>query len=160
MVRLFEGALGRLRQLLPEFAKFGVVGAAGSVVDLGGTALLYGTFHIGPLSSKAIAVSLACVVTYLGARFWTFRHRENQSVLRELILFLVLNGVGLLIAEVVIAVTAYAFGARDQIAYNAASVFGTGLGTIFRFWAYRKWIFLAPAPAPPAEPAHAQREAG
>ena len=154
MVRFSDGAIGRVRKLLPELAKFGVVGATGAVVDLGGTAVLYGTFHLGPLTSKAIAVSTACVVTYLGSRFWTFRNRENQPVPRELVLFIVLNGIGLFIAEVVIAVTAYAFGARDQVAYNAASVIGTGLGTIFRFWAYRKWVFLAPAAA-----ARPQREA-
>jgi putative flippase GtrA len=161
MVRLFDDAIDQVRRLVPEFVKFCVVGGIGAVVDLGGTGVLYGTFHLGPLTSKAIAVSAACVVTYLGSRFWTFRHRENQPVPRELVLFIVLNGIGLFISEVVIAVTAYAFGARDQVAYNAASVIGTGLGTIFRFWAYRKWVFLAPAvtPAHPATPTRPQREA-
>src|SRR5215470_5387842 len=147
MVRLITSVVARVRHLVPELAKFGVVGATGSVVDLGGSALLYGTFHLGPITSKAIALSAACVVTYLGSRFWTFRHRENQAVHRELILFILLNGIGLLIAEIVIGTTAYVFGARDQIAYNIASVIGTGFGTIFRFWAYRKWVFLAPATA-------------
>jgi len=160
MVRLLEGAVERLRHLVPELAKFGVVGAAGAVVDLGGTATLYGTFHLGPLTSKAIAVSVACVITYLGSRFWTFRNRDNQPVARELALFIVFNGIGLFIAEVVIAITAYAFGARDQVAYNAASVLGTILGTIFRFCTYRKWVFLAPAQAPPATPEPVQREVG
>jgi putative flippase GtrA len=145
MVRLFESAVDRLRHLGPELAKFSMVGGAGAVVDLGGTAVLYGTFHLGPLTSKAVAVSAACVVTYLGSRFWTFRNRENQPLLREFVLFIVLNVAGLLIAEVVIAVIAYVFSARDQIAYNAASFSGTTLGTIFRFFAYRKWVFLAPA---------------
>ncbi len=158
MVHLITASVQRVRDLGPELAKFGVVGATGSVVDLGGSALLYGTFHLGPITSKAIALSAACVVTYLGSRFWTFRHRENQAVHRELILFIVLNAIGLAIAEVVIGTTAYAFGAKDQIAYNAASVIGTGLGTIFRFWAYRKWVFLAPAAAPSPAPAALARQ--
>jgi putative flippase GtrA len=148
MVHLITALTQRVRHLVPELAKFGVVGAIGSVVDLGGSALLYGTFHLGPITSKAIALSAACVVTYLGSRFWTFRHRENQAVHRELILFIVLNAIGLVIAEIVIGMTAYVFGAKDQIAYNVASVIGTGFGTIFRFWAYRKWVFLAPAADP------------
>jgi putative flippase GtrA len=148
MVRLLAGTVDRVRQLGPELAKFGVVGAIGAVIDLGGSGALYGTAHLGPLTSKAIAVTAACVVTYLGSRFWTFRHRENQTLLRELILFIVLNVIGLIIAEGVIAITAYSFGARNQLAYNAASVIGTGLGTIFRFFAYRKWVFLAPNPQP------------
>jgi putative flippase GtrA len=158
MVHLIAGSIARVRHLVPELAKFGVVGATGSVVDLGGSALLYGTFHLGPITSKAIALSAACVITYLGSRFWTFRHRENQPVARELTLFIVLNGVGLIIAEIVIAITAYAFGAKDQLAYNAASVIGTGLGTIFRYFAYKKWVFLAPAPASPATPQPERRE--
>jgi putative flippase GtrA len=149
MVRLFDGAFDRLRHRGPEIAKFCLVGGTGAVVDLGGTAVLYGTFHLGPLTSKAIAVSAACVVTYLGSRFWTFRNRENQPLVREFVLFIVLNVLGLLISELVIAVTAYVFGARDQLAYNAASFGGTTLGTIFRYFTYRKWVFLAPDPAPP-----------
>ena len=158
MVHLIAESIARVRHLVPELARFGVVGATGAVVDLGGSALLYGTFHLGPITSKAIAISAACVVTYLGSRFWTFRHRENQPVARELTLFIVLNGVGLIIAEVVIAITAYAFGAKDQLAYNTASVIGTGLGTIFRYFAYKKWVFLSPAPPAPAPAQPARRE--
>src|SRR5215475_6255980 len=106
MVHLITAGIRHVRHLVPELAKFGVVGATGAVVDLGGSALLYGTFHFGPLKAKAIALTAACVVTYLGSRFWTFRHRENQALARELTLFIVLNGIGLLIAEVVIAITA------------------------------------------------------
>ena len=148
MVHLITARVQRVRHLVPELAKFGVVGATGSVVDLGGSALLYGTFHLGPITSKAIALSAACVVTYLGSRFWTFRHRENQPVLREAVLFVIINFLGLLVAEAVIAFTTYGLGLKDPIAYNVASVLGTGLGTIFRFYAYRKWVFLAPAGQP------------
>ena len=33
-----------------------------------------------------------------------------------------------------------------MLAYNAASVVGTGLGTIFRYFSYKKWVFLAGVP--------------
>jgi putative flippase GtrA len=151
MVRLVAGAYDRVRHLVPELAKFGVVGGIGAVIDLGGTAVLHSSYHEGPLKAKAIAVGVATAVTYLGSRYWTFRHRENQPLLREGVLFVVLNVVGLLIAEAVIACTTYVFGLNDPIAYNMASLVGTGLGTIFRYFAYRKWVFLAPA----AEPAQA-----
>ena len=64
----------------------------------------------GPLESKAISTTLATIFTYLGSRFWTFKHRENQALGREAPLFIVLNLVGLLIAEVVIALVTYGFG--------------------------------------------------
>jgi putative flippase GtrA len=151
MARLIADMYARIRHLVPELAKFGVVGAIGAVVDLGGAGALHGAAHFGPLKAKAVSVALATVVTYLGSRFWTFRHRENQPLLREGALFIVLNVAGLLIAEVVIAFTDYGLGLKDPIAYNTASVIGTGLGTIFRYLAYRKWVFLPPS-APPASP--------
>jgi hypothetical protein len=56
--------------------------------------------------------------------------------------------IGLILAEAVIGLTTYVFGLKGPLAYNAASLLGTGLGTIFRFYAYRKWVFLAPAEQP------------
>ncbi|HTR96163.1 MAG TPA: GtrA family protein [Trebonia sp.] len=144
------GLYTRARTMLPEVLKFGIVGGIGSVVDLGGTAVLHSEYHVGPLVSKAVAVTLATVVTYLGSRFWTFKERENQSARREAVLFIVLNVVGLLIAEAVIGFVTYVLGLHGKIEFNAASVLGTGLGTIFRFYAYRKWVFLAPPSAVPA----------
>jgi putative flippase GtrA len=136
----------RFADLVPELAKFGVVGLIGSIIDLGGAAYLHGAVGIGPMISKAISITAATVVTYLGSRFWTFRHRVNQALLREGVLFAVLNIVGLVIAEIVIAFTTYGLGMKSALAYNAASVVGTGLGTIFRYFSYKKWVFLAGAP--------------
>jgi len=133
--------------LIPELAKFGVVGLIGSVIDLGGAAYLHGAEGIGPMVSKAISLIAATVVTYLGSRFWTFRHRVNQALLREGMLFVALNVVGLVIAEVVIAFVSYGLDMKHVLAYNAASLVGTGLGTIFRYFSYKKWVFLADTPA-------------
>jgi putative flippase GtrA len=142
----------RFTELIPELARFGLVGATGAIIDLGGAAYLHGALGIGPLSSKALSITLATLVTYLGSRFWTFRHRVNQHLLREGTLFALLNAVGLVIAEMVIALTNYGLGYKSALAYNAASVLGTGLGTIFRYFSYKRWVFLA-APAAVAVPA-------
>ena len=136
-----------VRQHGPELVKFGIVGGLGTIIDLGGAAVLHSVYHVGPLESKAISITAATIFTYLGSRFWTFRHRENQPVHREALLFIVLNVVGLVLAELVIAFTTYGLGLKGPLAYNAASFIGTGLGTVVRWYAYRKWVFLAPAPA-------------
>jgi len=146
------GLYSRVRTMLPEIFKFCVVGGLGTVIDLGGAAVLHSEYHFEPLAAKAVSVTLATVLTYLGSRFWTFKERENQSVRREAVLFVVLNVVGLLIAEAVIGLVTYVMGLRGPLEYNAASFFGTGLGTIFRFWAYRKWVFLAPELASASTP--------
>ncbi len=136
----------RFTELIPELAKFGVVGLIGSIIDLGGAAYLHGKVGVGPMVSKGISICAATAFTYLGSRFWTFRHRVNQALLREGLLFVALNVVGLAIAEIVIAVTTYGLDRNSTLAYNAASVVGTGLGTIFRYFSYKKWVFLAGDP--------------
>jgi putative flippase GtrA len=153
------GLYSRYRHLIPELLKFGVVGGIGAVIDLGTAAVLHGKFHVEALEAKATSTIIAMVLTYLGSRFWTFKHRENQALGRELALFIVLNAIGLVIAEAVIAIVTYALALHSQLEYNAASVLGTGLATIFRYFAYRRWVFTAPAEesalapmAPEAEP--------
>jgi len=136
-------------RLKGELAKFGVVGGIGAIIDLGGAAYLHDANHIGEMTAKAISISVATVITYLGSRFWTFRHRVNQALFREGMLFVVLNVVGLVIAETVIAFTTYGLDLKSELAYNGASVVGTGLGTIFRYFSYKKWVFTAaPEPVP------------
>ena len=136
----------RFADLIPELAKFGVVGLIGAIIDLGGADYLHVRMGIGPMVAKGLSITAATVVTYLGSRFWTFRHRVNQALLREGALFVVLNVIGLAIAEIVIAITTYGLDMKSELAYNAASVVGTGLGTIFRYFSYKKWVFLAGAP--------------
>ena len=136
----------RLADLIPELAKFGVVGLIGAVIDLGGADYLHVHMGVGPMVAKGLSITAATLVTYLGSRFWTFRHRVNQGLLREGVLFVMLNVVGLAIAEVVIAITTYGLDLKSELAYNAASVVGTGLATIFRYFSYKKWVFLAGAP--------------
>jgi putative flippase GtrA len=135
----------RFAELIPELAKFGLVGLVGSVVDLGGAAYLHGVLGVGPLVSKGLSIIAATALTYLGSRFWTFRHRVNQALLREGVLFAALNVVGLAIAECVIAFVTYGLDLKGTLAYNAASLAGTGLGTVFRYFSYKKWVFLAGA---------------
>ena len=140
---LITGAYHRFADLIAELAKFGMVGAIAAVVDLGGAAYLHGVVGVGPLSAKAAAIAAATLVSYLGNRFWTFRHRGGHALLREWVVFIVLNLIGLLIAEVAIGFTYYVLGLHDAIAYNVASVAGTGLATVFRYWSYKKWVFIA-----------------
>src|ERR1700744_6617665 len=85
-----HGLYSRIRPMLPELAKFGVVGGIGTVIDLGGAGVLHSRYHVEPLAAKAISVTVATAFTYLGARFWTFKHRENQAGRREAVLFFVL----------------------------------------------------------------------
>lgn len=138
----------RFQQLVHEVAKFGVIGALGFVVTDGGSNLLHFQLGQGPLKSNIIATVVATLVTYLGNRYWTFRHRQGSTMRREYVLFFALNAVGLGIQLACLDFTVYVLGLDSKLPYNIALVFGIGLGTLFRFWSYRRWVWTAPsAPA-------------
>ena len=151
------GLYERFRHLIHEMAKFGVVGLTGLIVTDIGYNLLYYSLHIGPLTSVTIATIAATCATFVGNRYWTFRHREGSGTSRETILFFGLNGIGLLIQYASIGFTNYALGLTDKLSNNIALLIGIGIGTLFRFWSYRKWVWVAPsaATAMPARPMHA-----
>lgn len=157
MRSLIEGAWSSVQVLFHEIAKFGVVGLVALVVDIGLFNLLRfaggeGPLYDKPLTAKVISTLVAIVVAYTGNRYWTFRHRGRSTVPREFILFLLLNGVALLIALGCLWISHYALGLDNALADNiSANVIGLGLGTLFRFWSYRKWVFPALPDDPSAE---------
>jgi putative flippase GtrA len=148
---------GTLDLLYREMLKFGVVGLLAFVVDAGVFNLLvYGQgdsspLHHKPLTAKVISVSLSIVVAWLGNRFWTFRHRDRRPIHHELLSFLAVNGVGMLIALACLGISRYVLGFESKLADNVSgTIIGTALGTLFRWWAYRKFIFLEVADPEPA----------
>lgn len=145
----FASLVAPLRGLVHEFSKFGVVGLIALVVDVGLFNLLMyagsGVLDDKPLTAKAIAVVAATAVSYGLNRNWTFSHRGGlDSRWREYALFFGLNGIAMLITLSVLWFSHYALGLDSPLADNiSANVIGLGLGTVFRFWSYRKWVFPA-----------------
>jgi putative flippase GtrA len=166
-VTAIRGLYERFRQLVHEAAKFGVVGATAFLATTVGTNLLHFQAGLGPLTSNVIATVAATCLAYFGNRYWAFRHREGSTMAREYTVFFVLNGIGLAIQLACISFTYYLLDMHSKLAYNVALVFGIGLGTLFRFWSYRRWVWVAPAMArgeaggqpPPSGPPPASRPA-
>jgi len=133
--------------LIHEVAKFGVIGMISFVIDVGVFNLLLfggGPFTSKPITAKIVSVAIATTFAYFGNRFWTFRHRGRTNMGREYLLFFLLNGVAMLIAVGCLAFSHYVLKLDSALADNiSANVIGLGLGTLFRFWSYRKWVFPA-----------------
>jgi putative flippase GtrA len=142
------GLLDIVTRLKVELAKFGTIGAISYVIDVGiFNALRFasgeGLLHDKPLTAKAISVAVATTFAYFGNRFWTFKHRARTSFRREYVLFFALNGVAMALALLCLWISHYVLNYTTPLADNiSANVIGLVLGTVFRFWGYRKWVFL------------------
>lgn len=150
------GATSRWRSVLRELIAFGLVGLVGLVVDVGVFNLLRyagdpGLLQDKPLTAKVLSVVVATGVTYLGNRHWTWRDRPWGDRRREYALFFALNAVGMGIAVTCLGVSHYVLGLTSPLADNvSANLVGLVLGTAFRFWAYRRFVFPAAARSVPA----------
>ncbi len=134
----------RFRRTVYEFAKFAVVGVAGVFIANAAYDLLCFHWGCGPVLSTTIATVVAAVGTYLGNRYWSFRSRQRSGVAHEIVIFAVLNGVGLLIQDATVAVNYYLLGlGHDKLAAFVALNLGIALATLFRFWSYRQFVWSA-----------------
>jgi putative flippase GtrA len=148
--------LDRARHLGPEAVKFAIVGLTGVGVQIVAFNLLryagpggVGVLEAKPITAQVLAIGLATVVTYLGNRYWTYQHRAKGAVRRELPVFVLLNGIAIAIGAGCLALSHYVLGLTSPLADNlSGNVIGLGLGTLFRFWSYRKFVFTGEARAP------------
>ena len=132
-----------LRRLGAEVARFGTVGAVAFVIDIGLFNILRATLLAdSPLTAKGISAIVATGFAYLANRHWTYRDRARTGYRRETLMFFATNAVALLIAWACLATTHYLLGLDSQLADNiSGNVIGVALGTLFRFWVYRTWVF-------------------
>ncbi len=143
----------RMSRLLGEAAKFLTVGGLATLVSfvifnglvhgyLGGP----GRMNDDPLVAFVIANTVGMLVSYRGSRSWAFRDRAAVGVAGGRLMFFVINIVSMVIPLACLSFSRYVLGLSDPFADNiAANVVGLGLGTLARFWALRRFIFLSPA---------------
>ncbi|SCG41875.1 GtrA family protein [Micromonospora halophytica] len=150
----------RFGHLVREMSKFATVGGIAFLVDFA----LFNYLSVGrgvpPVAAKTISTVVAATLAFLGNRFWTWRHRLRSHPAREYGLFFFFNTVGLGIAVACLVISRYGLGRvwpevfQTALADNIASfVVGTGLGTLFRFWSYRRFVFVEAGTPPVPEAA-------
>ena len=142
-----------VRGVWREAVKFGAVGALAFVVDNGGYNLLVfglpggvegGVMRAAPVQASTIATGAAALLSWVGNRYWTYRHQHREKVTQELTLFLLANVVGVAITAATVFASRQLLGLESVFSDNAARVFGWVLATLFRFFAYRRYVFVAP----------------
>jgi putative flippase GtrA len=144
----------KLALLYREIAKFGAVGAAGVLVNIGVFNLVRHSTGLQTVRASVVATMVSIVFNYVGFRYFTYRDRDRASRPRELGLFLFFSAIGLVIENGVLYLATYGLGWDTQLQSNVFKFVGIGIATLFRFWSYRTWVFRAlPAAGPEqAEP--------
>ncbi|MEU1820393.1 GtrA family protein [Streptomyces roseifaciens] len=137
-------ALGR------EFAKFGVVGGLGIVVNLAVFNLCRTVTGLPVVRCSVVATLVAIAFNYLGLRHFAYRDRDRSRRSRQVALFAAFSAIGLVIENGVLYVATYSFGWDTPFQNNLFKFLGIGAATLFRFWSYRAWVFRALAPGDPA----------
>jgi putative flippase GtrA len=146
------GLIARLRDrfghLFHELGKFGIVGASSYLVDL----VVFNAFRdpIGAMWAKVASTAVAATLAFMGNKLWTWRHREHARLHRAYALYFFFNAVGLGISLACLWFSREVLGAewpdifRTRLADNvSAMVVGMTLGTVFRFWSYRTFVFVS-----------------
>jgi len=110
-LKLYE----RFRMLIHEAAKFGAVGLVGFVVSLGGADVLHFDAGVGKYKAVVVATIAATIVTFVGNRYWAFRHRERVGMGRETVLFFVFNAIGLAIQLACVAIVQDGAGLQVEL---------------------------------------------
>jgi len=139
-----------MRALFSQFARFGVVGLGGLVIDftvfnvLRITVLSPEVLHEGPFIAKVISTILAIIANWIGNRYWTFSRERRSPPLREGIEFAIVSVGGMAIALLCLWFSHYVLGFTSPLADNIVNYgIGLALGTAFRFTFYRLWVFRA-----------------
>lgn len=147
-----------------ELVKFAIVGASTFFID---SAIFYAlklTILVPkPVTAKVIAVLVATIVSYVLNREWSFRARGGRERHHEATLYFLFSGIGVALYAAPLWFSRYALHLQtpytsrlvEEIAdFTAAQVVGLVLGMVFRWWAFRKWVFPADG-SPDDEPSGA-----
>jgi putative flippase GtrA len=85
------------------------------------------------------------VITYVGNRYFSFSHRARTGIGRESSIFLGINVFVLLVSLAVIGVFEYPLHFKHHLlVMNVVNLATIGIGTVFRFWSYKRFVFLHP----------------
>lgn len=141
--------LGRKIPVLFQLAKFVLVGALNTFVDLGVLNLLMFVFSvsIGWLYSIFKAISFTCSVvhSYFWNKFWTYGKKETGVEAKELGKFFLIAGIGFIlnvgIASFVVNIIGPQFGLSLKIWANIGAIIATVCVFMWNFLGYKFLVF-------------------
>jgi putative flippase GtrA len=141
----------RLRRIGAEAARFSAVNVVATVVAVALFNVLVhgipglvrpGPLNAWPVSSWFLANCVGMGVSFYGSRRYAFKHRSPTGPGGGALNFTLVNLGSFVIPMACLWVTRNVFHWESVIADNvSANVVGAGLGMLFRFWAFRRFVF-------------------
>ncbi|WP_447039445.1 GtrA family protein [Streptomyces sp. DSM 118878] len=137
----------RLRLLVLELLKFGLVGGSGVAVNLAVFNLALHGLGSGAMAATVLASCVAMGTNYLGFRFFAYRSRASRTK-RQIALFFAFSGIGVAMESVLFYAAYEGAGMSGPLGSNIAKALSIVLASAFRFLVYRTWVFQHPAVRP------------
>lgn len=139
-----------MRNLLSSGARFLVVGAVSTIIELSLFNLFVLGFEWSAVAAKIVSSLIALVSAYVGNREWAFKERTGGHRGREALLFIGVNVVCTAIGAGIVAAGTAIWG-DGALAINLVNVVSIGIVVILRFLLYHHVVFRGAARAPGAE---------
>lgn len=162
----------RLQHLTGEAVKFSAVNVVATVIALvifnalvhGIKGVYDGPLHARPLSTYVLANTVGMVVSYVGTRRYAFKHRPPIGPGEGALNYALVNYASFVIPISCLWVNRNVLGWDNALADNiSGNIIGAVLGMVFRFWAFRRFVFAAAKPVTSGQHAagsHAGSHAG
>lgn len=142
LMRAMPGTQRMQTVLRLDVVRFAVVGGANTLVDFAVfTGLHYG-IALSSLGAKVVSATCATVFSYLMTRCWAFSHRQHEPTAATVVLFALINVVGIGLSVGAVGLVRYGLERRDFLALTVvANTLGILAGMLWRYWSLRRWVF-------------------
>ncbi|WP_242903151.1 GtrA family protein [Actinomadura terrae] len=131
--------------------KFGITGGLCYVV----TTIIYYALKLTllenkPVTALLVATAVATVLSYILQRQWAFRVTGSRRRFGEFLLFVLINAISMGINAIPLYAARYWFGleqphvsqqVQEVSDFLSGMILGTLLAMLFRWWAYRRFVF-------------------
>jgi putative flippase GtrA len=136
-----------------RFVKFAVVGAIGSVVDIGVMNVMTQIFHLPLVIGGSISFVCAVINNFIGNRYWTYPDSRSKPIHHQLGTFFIVNAIGIAIripilkyvepplAKMFESFAHISYDLADALAKNATLIIAIAIVMLWNFFVNRYWTY-------------------
>jgi len=132
-----------------QFAKFALVGAGNTFIDLGVLNVLLWSSGIATgiwfSVFKTISFSTGVIHSFFWNKFWTFQYTDTTKTKKQFLLFYGITALGIIInvtiASIIVMIIGPQFGLTERVWANVAAIIATICVALWNFLGYKLIVF-------------------